>query len=403
MTKNTAAVAAPTLTRLNLWVMASATGLVVANLYYNQPLLDEIARTFRITEAHAGSISMFTQIGYAVGMFFIIPLGDMLKRKKLIMFNFGMIIVSLLIAAFSPSSTFLMAASFLIGATSVTPQLLIPMAAHLARPEERGRTVGFVMSGLLIGILLSRTISGFVGAHLGWRAMFIIAGLVMVLLWILLYFLLPEVYPEYKGNYKSLMQSLVSLVREEPMLRMAAVRGALCFASFAAFWTTLVFLLREPPFNAGSDVAGAFGLVGAFGALGASLMGRISDKGNSQKVTTYSIGLIILSYLIFGMSGSSYIGLVVGVILLDLGVQATHISNQTLIFSLRPEARNRLNTVYMVTYFLGGASGTFLASQIWHYWQWQGVVAIGIILSVFTLLVHLFFAKPQLVVPVKAQ
>ena len=375
--------------------MSIATGLVVANLYYNQPLLDEIARTFRITEAKAGSISMLTQIGYAVGMLFIIPLGDMLKRKKLIMVNFGMIIIALLLAAFAPNSTFLMVASFLIGATSVTPQLLVPMAAHLAHPDERGRTVGFVMSGLLIGILLSRTVSGFVGAHLGWRAMFIIAALVMFLLWILLYFLLPEVYPDYKGNYKSLMQSLLVLIRDEPLLRMAAVRGALCFASFAAFWTTLVFLLREPPFKAGSDVAGAFGLVGAFGALGASFMGRISDKGNSQHITTYSIGLILLAYLVFGFWGNLYIGLVIGVILLDLGVQATHISNQTLIFSLQPEARNRLNTVYMVTYFLGGASGTFIASQIWHLWQWQGVVIVGIILSVLALLVHICFAKPK--------
>lgn len=373
--------------------MAIATGLVVANLYYNQPLLDEIARTFRITQAKAGSISMLTQVGYAVGMLFIIPLGDMLKRKKLIMVNFALIITALLLAAFSPNAGFLMMASFLTGATSVTPQLLVPMAAHLARPEERGRTVGFVMSGLLIGILLSRTISGFVGAHLGWRAMFIIAAVVMCLLWILLYFLLPEVYPDYKGNYKSLMQSLGSLIRDEPLLRMAAVRGALCFASFAAFWTTLAFLLREPPFNAGSDVAGAFGLVGAFGALGASFMGRISDKGNARQVTTYSIGLVILSYLVFGFSGNSYIGLVAGVILLDLGVQATHISNQTLIFSLQPEARNRLNTVYMVTYFLGGASGTYLASQIWHVWQWPGVVAIGLIFSVLALLVHIWFAK----------
>ncbi|QNF35722.1 MFS transporter [Adhaeribacter swui] len=373
--------------------MAIATGLVVANLYYNQPLLDEIARTFRITQAKAGSISMLTQVGYAVGMLFIIPLGDMLKRKKLIMVNFALIIVALLLAAFAPNAGFLMAASFFIGATSVTPQLLVPMAAHLARPEERGRTVGFVMSGLLIGILLSRTISGFVGAHLGWRAMFIIAAVVMFVLWIVLYFLLPEVYPDYKGNYKSLMQSLGWLIRDEPLLRMAAVRGALCFASFAAFWTTLAFLLREPPFKAGSDVAGAFGLVGAFGALGASFMGRISDKGNSRQITTYSIGLIILSYLVFGIFGTSYIGLVAGVILLDLGVQATHISNQTLIFSLQPEARNRLNTVYMVTYFLGGASGTFIASQLWHIWQWPGVVLIGLIFSVLALLVHVRYAQ----------
>lgn len=376
--------------------MTIATGLVVANLYYNQPLLSDISREFKVAEAQAGSIAMFTQIGYAVGMLFIIPLGDMLKRKKMIMFEFGLIVISLLLAATAPNITFLMLASFLIGATSVVPQLLIPMAAHLARPEERGRTVGFVMSGLLIGILLSRTISGFVGAHLGWRAMFVIAAGVMVLLWILLYFLLPEVHPDYKGNYKSLMRSLLHLIRDEPLLRLAAVRGALCYACFGAFWTTLVFLLREPPFNAGSDVAGLFGLVGAFGALGASVMGRQSDKGDSHRITTYSIALIVLSYVIFGLFSRSIIGLVVGVILLDLGIQATHIANQTLIFTLRPEARNRLNTVYMVTYFLGGAAGTFLASQAWHLWQWPGVVFTGLILSVLALLVHVSFLRRHL-------
>jgi predicted MFS family arabinose efflux permease len=336
---------------------------------------------------------MLTQIGYAVGMLFIIPLGDMLRRKRLIMLDFVLIILSLLLAAFATSITGLMVASFLIGATSVVPQLLVPMAAHLAKPEERGRTVGFVMSGLLIGILLSRTVSGFVGAHLGWRAMFMIGAGMMAILWVALYFLLPEIHPDYKGSYKNLMKSLIHLIKEEPLLRLASARGALCYATFGAFWTTLVFLLQEPQFNAGSDVAGAFGLVGAFGALAASLMGKLSDKGNAFRITTFSIALIVLSYVVFGLSSHSMIGLVIGVILLDLGLQATHIANQTLIFSLQPEARNRLNTVYMVTYFIGGATGTYLASQAWLFWKWNGVVAVGLILSSLALLIHLRFLR----------
>lgn len=393
MTNAASAIATPPLSRLNLWVMTIATGLVVANLYYNQPLLGMIADDFGTTEAKAGSIAMLTQIGYAVGMLFIIPLGDMLKRKKLIMLDFALIIASLLLAAFSPDINMLLLASFLIGATSVVPQLLVPMAAHLAKPEERGRTVGFVMSGLLVGILLSRTLSGFVGEHLGWRAMFIIGAGIMLLLWLALYFLLPEVYPDYKGSYKSLMKSLLQLIREEPLLRLASVRGALCYACFGAFWTTLVFLLEEPQFNAGSDVAGAFGLVGVFGALAASYMGKLSDKGDAFRVTTISIGMVVVSYLIFGVSSHSMVGLVIGVIVLDMGLQASHIANQTLIFSLRPEARNRLNTVYMVTYFTGGAAGTYLASQAWHAWKWNGVVIVGLVLSALALLVHLRFLK----------
>jgi predicted MFS family arabinose efflux permease len=373
--------------------MTIGSGLVVANIYYNQPLLGKIAQTFGVTEAKAGTIAMLTQLGYATGLLFIVPLGDMLRRKRLILADFVLILVSLLLAAFAPNVYFLMGASFLIGATSVLPQLFIPLAAHLARPEVRGKAVGTVMSGLLIGILLSRTVSGFVGELWGWRAMFLIAAALMLVLWVALYLLLPEVNPDFKGSYKSLMQSLWPLLRQEPLLRLAAVRGGLAFAAFGGFWATLVFLLQGPPFHAGSGVAGAFGLVGALSALAAPLVGRLSDKRNTKHIVTAMIGLIILAFVVFGFSGQSILGLVVGVILIDIGVQATHISNQTLVFSLNPQARNRLNTIYMVTYFLGGATGTFLATQAWKVWQWQGVVVVGLVCSVLALGVHLAFSR----------
>ncbi|RYE17859.1 MAG: MFS transporter, partial [Sphingobacteriaceae bacterium] len=197
--------------------MTVTTGLVVANLYYNQPLLDDIARTFRVSNGAAGNIAMLTQIGYALGMLLLIPLGDMLKRKRLIMFDFGLIILALLLAAFAPSFPVMLLASFLIGFTSIVPQLIIPMAAHLSKPEERGKTVGFVMSGLLIGILLSRTISGYVGAHFGWQVMFMVAAVLMLLLWVIIYFLFPEIEPQYKGNYPELMRSLIPLIQTEPL------------------------------------------------------------------------------------------------------------------------------------------------------------------------------------------
>jgi len=382
----------PELTTVTLWVMTLTTGLVVANLYYNQPLLNDMANTFHVSNGQAGQVSMLTQVGYAVGMLFIVPLADMVKRKQLMLINFVFVIAALLLTALAPNIHILILSGFLLGATSIIPQLLIPMAAHLAKPHERGKKIGFIMSGLLIGILLSRTLSGFVGAHLGWRAMFYIAAAIMLVMWALVYFLLPEVAPDYKGTYKTLMQSLIHLFKSEPKLRLAALRGALCFACFSAFWTTLVFLLKQQ-FNQGSDVAGAFGLVGAFGAIAAGLMGRLSDKMDAYKLSTITLSLVLVSFIIFLFSASSMPGLILGVIIMDMGVQATHISNQAIILSLNAGARNRLNTIYMVSYFIGGAMGTFLATHIWEYYNWAGVCFIGITLSLIAIIIHLITRK----------
>jgi predicted MFS family arabinose efflux permease len=387
MTAKPAAKKHPELTPLTLWIMTVATGLIVANLYYNQPLLEDMARTFHTTRAKAGQISMLTQLGYATGMFFLAPLADMLKRKRMMMVIFAFIILSLIITASSQSINLLIFASFLLGTSSMIPQLLVPMAAHLAKPSERGKKIGVVMSGLLIGILLSRTFSGVISEYFGWRSVYYIAAGIMLVIWLLLGLFLPEVEPDHKDGYRQLMASLIGLVKHEPKLRVAALRGALCFACFSAFWTTIVFLLKQN-FNLGSDVAGEFGLVGAFGALAAGLMGRLSDKMDAYKLSAYTILLILISFIIFYFSSHSIAGLVIGVIILDMGVQATHISNQSIIFALRPEARNRINTIYMVTYFIGGSAGTFLATQLWKSYQWNGVCAIGAIISVTTLVIH---------------
>jgi predicted MFS family arabinose efflux permease len=378
----------PELTALTLWIMTIATGLVVANLYYNQPLLEDIARTYHVTRAKAGQVSILTQIGYATGMFFLAPLADMVKRKRLMIILFLFIVLSLLLTALAPNVNILISASFLLGAASMVPQLLVPMAAHLARPEERGEKIGIIMGGLLIGILLSRTFSGFIGEYFGWRTVFYVAAGIMVVIWALIWLFLPEVEPDYKGSYKSLMASLVSLVKHEPKLRLAALRGALCFACFSAFWSTLVFLLHLN-FNMGSREAGEFGLVGAFGAVAAGLMGKLSDKMDAYKLSGFTILLIIISFIVFFFSGHSIWGLIVGVVLLDMGVQATHISNQSIIFSLNPEARNRINTIYMVTYFVGGSAGTFFATELWKNYQWNGVCIIGITISAAALVIHL--------------
>lgn len=377
----------PGLTPLTLWIMTVATGLIVANLYYNQPLLEDIARTFNVSRATVGRVSMLTQVGYAFGLFFLAPLADMIRRKRMMIILFVFIIASLLLAASASNVHVLVLASFLVGASSMIPQLLVPMAAHLAKPSERGKKIGVVMSGLLIGILLSRTFSGFIGQYFGWRTVFYTAAGLMVAIWLLIWLFLPEVEPDYKGTYRQLMSSLTQLIKHEPRLRLAALRGALCFACFSAFWTTLVFLLKQN-FNMGSAVAGEFGLAGAFGALAAGMMGRLSDKMDAYKLSFFTILLIIISFVIFFFSGHSIAGLVVGVILLDMGVQATHISNQSIIFALHPEARNRINTIYMVTYFIGGSAGTFFSTILWKNYQWNGVCAVGGALSVLTLIIH---------------
>ncbi|WP_211166286.1 MFS transporter [Mucilaginibacter robiniae] len=383
------------LTSLVLWVMTIATGLVVANIYYNQPLLSDIARTYHVSNGTVGQIAMYTQIGYATGLLFVIPLADMFKRKRLMVINFIFIIIALLLAAVAPALWVLAVASYLIGVSSMIPQILVPMVAHLANPEERGKKIGFVMSGLLIGILLSRTISGLVGDYLGWRAMFYIAAGLMLLMWALIAWIVPEVEPDYKGTYLDLMKSLIAITRQEPQLRLAALRGALCFAGFSAFWTTIVFLLNTPAFHMGSTAAGAFGLVGAFGALAASVIGRLTDKKGTNQIITYTLLLVLASFIIFIFSSQSLIGLIIGVIVLDMGVQATHIANQAIIFSLNPNARNRINTVYMVTYFIGGSLGTFLATRMWGAYHWTGVCVIGLVLSVVVIALHLLSSRKK--------
>ncbi len=255
------------------------------------------------------------------------------------------------------------------------------------------------MSGLLIGILLSRTISGFVAAHFGWRTIYFIAAAVMLVLWLLIYLLLPEVPPTYKGRYKDLMKSLGRLFTNEPRLRLAMVRGGLCFAGFSAFWSTLIFLLALSAFHKGSDTAGAFGLVGAFGALAASFTGRLSDRMNKDHLFVFTLSAVVIAFIIFYFSGESIAGLVLGVIVMDMGVQATHITNQSVIFSLNADARNRLNTVYMVFYFLGGATGTFAATQLWARFQWKGVCIIGLVFSATALVIHLIVSRRHAPLP----
>ncbi|WP_179374837.1 MFS transporter [Winogradskyella wichelsiae] len=371
-----------------LYLMSISAGLVVANLYYNQPLLHQISVDFGVSESTVSNVPLATQLGYAFGLLFIIPLGDKISNKKILQYDFALMVISLIAAAMSSTLLLLIASSFLIGFSSAIPQLFVPMAAQLSDDKGRGRAIGIVMSGLLIGILGSRVISGIVGEWFGWRFMYFAATCLMVLLFILLQFKLPKINPSYTDSYGSLLKSIGYYFKTEPTVRLAALRGGLGFAGLSIFWTTFVFLM-EDHFGYGSDVTGAFGLFGVIGALAAAVVGKLNDKFNKNKIIIFSALLIIFSWVIFYLSGNSLIGLAIGVILVDLGLQILHITNQNIIFSKNPEARNRVNTIYMVGFFIGGALGTTLGAFAWEHYAWKGVSVLGILISVAILLTQL--------------
>ncbi|MDB5083521.1 MAG: transporter permease [Bacilli bacterium] len=363
-----------------IWVMAVACGLAVANIYYNQPLLADIGRSFHTTVERVGLVSMCTQIGYAIGMFCFVPLGDMKERRNLI--SILLIVVSLCLIGVATARNLLWMdlASFAVGITTVVPQIIVPLAAGLAEPRERGKVIGTVMSGLLIGILLARTVSGFVGQSFGWRSMYWIAASFMVGLGILLRMVLPKSYPDSVLSYGQLIKSIGQLILQERTLREAALIGAMQFGGFSVFWTSLTFFIERPPYHYGSSVAGLFGLVGVVGASAAPIAGRLADRFGPKKLVGFAIGITIASYMCFWLFGTQIWGLIAGVILLDMGVQGGQILNQTRIYSLIPEARSRLNTVYMVTSFLGGSLGSALGSWAWHLKEWNGVCAMGMLM-----------------------
>lgn len=383
---------APKLTNPVLYLMSISAGLVVANLYYNQPLLNQIAETYGVSESAVSNVALSTQLGYAFGLLLIIPLGDKVSNHKILKWDFLLIVASLLAAGLSNSLFLLIIISFFIGFSSSLPQLFVPMAAQLSDDKGRGRAIGIVMSGLLIGILGSRVISGFIGEQFGWRTMYYGAAVVMALLFFILHYKLPKLKPHFPGSYGSLLKSIWHYFKSEPALRVASLRGALGFAGLSAFWTTLVFLM-EDNFGYGSTAAGLFGLFGIAGALGATVVGRLNDKINKNRIIVLSTILIIVSWLIFLFSSYSLFGLIVGVILVDLGLQGLHITNQNIIFSKNPEGRNRINTVYMVSFFIGGAIGTTLGAYAWENFHWIGVSILGLSLSALILLVQLLFRR----------
>jgi predicted MFS family arabinose efflux permease len=369
-------------------IMAVCTGLIVANIYYCQPLIVLISKGFRVSESSAGKVAFFTQAGYALGLLFFVPLGDKVERKSQILWMTACTVVCLLFAALSPNLVCLEIASLLIGATSVIPQLILPLAAYLASPARTGKVIGSIMSGLLVGIVLSRTFSGLIGAWLGWRGMFWVAAGLSFMLLMIMRKAFPRSLPAFSGSYMSLMRSLLTLIREQPVLREASSINALGFATFGMFWTTMVLHLSGAPFYFHSDIIGLFGLAAAAGALAAPLVGGAADKRNPRIAIGYGLGLLFLSFILFYIFDRSVTGMVIGIILLDLAMQGIHVSNQSRVYALIPGARNRLNTVYMTVSFTGTSLGSFIGLYVWESAGWKGVCVTGMILASLAFIVY---------------
>jgi predicted MFS family arabinose efflux permease len=375
---------------LILWLLAVAAGATVANLYYSQPLLGLIGAQLGASPRMTGLVSTLTQAGYGAGMLLLVPLGDARERRSLLVGSALASSVALLAAGFAPDIGWLLLASFAVGLAAVAPQLSVTFAAALTPGHARGQSLGKVTSGLLVGVLLSRVFSGAVGDRFGWRSIYFLGAPLMVLLAALLRFALPRQHPSRAVRYGELLASLPGLVRREPLLRRHAILGACTFASFSVFWTTLAFALAAPPFHYGSAVAGLFGLVGAGGALVAPVAGRAADRYGSRAVNLAAMAVVLVSWLLFALAGRHLLGLAAGVVLLDLGVQANHISNQTRVLGLSGESLNRLNTVYMVAYFAGGALGSAAGGTAWAAGGWIAVCAAGAAFSTAGLIA--FFA-----------
>jgi predicted MFS family arabinose efflux permease len=358
-------------------LLSVACGTAVANLYYAQPLLQTLGRAFGVSDGTAGLLVTVGQVGYVLGLSLLVPLGDLRERRGLICALLSLTAAALVLAAAAPSFAVLAVAIGLVGVTAVAAQIIVPMASSLATDEDRGRVVGTVMSGLLIGILLARTVSGLVAAAFGWRFVFGLAAMVMIVLVVTLRRLLPRVPTTSELGYGRLLRSILSLVAAEPVLRQRMLLGALGFGCFSILWTSLAFLLSGAPYHYGNAVIGLFGLAGVAGAAAATFAGRLADRGHNAQVTTGAVLVMLGCWGILAAGRTSVIALIVGIAVLDLGVQGLHISNQSAIYALSGAARSRLTTAYMVAYFLGGAVFSAITSSLYASGGWTGVCVLG--------------------------
>ncbi|MGC8466558.1 MAG: MFS transporter [Acidimicrobiales bacterium] len=378
---------APVLTKRLTYILALACGAIVANLYYAQPLLTTIARGLHSTADTTSIVVAVTQVAYAVGLFAVVPLGDILDRRKMIAGVLCITTVGLLLTGIAPTLALFLLASALVGASAVVAQVMIPFASVLAKPQERGKVVGIVMSGLLIGILVARTVSGLVAQALGWRSVYLLGAAITLALALVLMRELPKLPPSRSLRYPELLGSVVELFRKEPILRRRSLYGLLSFGIFSTFWATAALLLSKPPYSYNNATIGLFGLVGAGGALAASLAGRLADRGRQRSSTGVSIVLTIAGFALILAEAKTLYPLIIGIVLIDMGVQGVHISNQSVIYQLNPSLRSRITSVYMTSYFVGGAAASAGSTYAYAQFGWTGVGSLGLGLAIVLLIV----------------
>ena len=367
-------------------LFAIACGLSVANVYYAQPLLDAMASTFAMDPATVGIVISLTQVGYGIGLLLLVPLGDLLNRRHLIVSQMLLSTCAVLLVALSSSGPWFLAGLLLTGLLAVVAQVLVAYAAHLAQPEQRGHVVGLVTSGIVVGLLLARTVSGIMADLAGWRSVYLLSAGLTLLMALLLWRVLPAAeQPRTQDSYGQLLRSVFSLLREEKVLRDRAVLALLTFAAGTVLWTPLVLPLSTPPLSLSHTQIGLFGLAGAAGALGAAHAGRLADRGRAQWTSGAALMLMLLSWLAIAFTQSSLWALLLGVITFDLGLQAVHVTSQSLIYNVRPDAQSRLVAAYMLFYSAGSALGSVMATMMYAWAGWLGVCALGAAINLLAL------------------
>ncbi|MFD0696913.1 MFS transporter [Paenibacillus sp. GCM10027628] len=389
-------VSAKSISRQTATLFAAACGSAVANIYYAQPLLDELSKAFGIDHSSIGIVITLTQICYAIGLLLLVPLGDLLNRRWMIPIQMLTSVVGLTIVGLAPTSTILLIGMAIVGLLAVVVQVLVAFAATLASPEERGRVVGLVTSGVVIGILLARTFAGIVTDLAGWRSVYLVSAALTLIMACALFRVLPH-HENQKllVSYPQLVRSVLILFLQERILRIRAVLAMFIFAAFSILWTSLVLPLTEPPLSLSHSAVGAFGLVGAAGALAAARAGRLADRGFGQKTTGIALILLMVSWLPISYVQHSVTALIAGVLILDLAVQAVHVTNQSLILTVRPEARSRLTAGYMIFYSIGSATGSIASTHVYAYAGWLGVCVLGAVVSTLALLFWAFTLRSQ--------
>ncbi|EMF0040556.1 MFS transporter [Enterococcus hirae] len=369
-----------TLTSSLILLLSITCGVVVANMYYIQPIGTKVATSLSVSTSAIGILTMLTQLGYALGLLFLLPLGDVVDRPKLIIRMAALSAISLLAAFFAPSFTLFACASFLIGLLSIVPQIIIPYGAVLAGPKARGKVMGTLLSGLLVGILLSRTVSGIVASLFSWRMIYLFALVLVAILTGLLYWKMPrtQIKTTSSVSYLDSLKSLPYLVKTQRLLREASISGFFMFGTFSIFWSTLIFYISSPVYHWGTFEAGILAIFGLSGAVAAPIVGRLSDSYSERKIVGMGLAMQTLSFVALLVAGSHLVVLLVAIILLDVGNQFGQVANQTRVQGLGEAASNRNNTVFMFMYFIGGATGSLLGTTMWQQFGWLGVTLTGL-------------------------